>query len=544
MKNIFTPVFVLLFLLSTFSAQSQVPVYSSNPTATAVIYLDFDGHTVEGTGWNYTGEPLYCASSTLTNEQITIVYNRVAEDYRPFNVNITTDSTKYLNPASQFKRMRVIFTSTWEWYMATGGVAYPGTFNDGDDTPCFVFSSLFGGDAMTTRPKNVAEAASHEVGHTLGLFHQAVYDANCVRTSDYNYGQGSGEIGWAPIMGIGYYQNLTVWHNGPNSNGCNSIQSELSVITNTGTFTNNGITFRTDDHSQNFATATTAVFNNGLFTVNGIVETNTDQDLIRFTVPATGQFQLNAIPYNVGTGNSGSNLDLQITLYNSAEAQLNVYNPGTLLNSVVDTVLNAGLYYLKIEGRGNMYAPNYASLGSYALQAQIPAGNPLPLRVLKLNGQLNGDKHQLNWVIDADEQVTDLILEISTDGINFSPVTHAANNDRSFIYKPLVTTTAQYRLNVTFDNGKKYYSNIVTLRKTGANVKPQLVSNLVTNNTVAVTSPGSYTYLLYDLSGKTIRKGQLTNGYNTINTTGTAGGMYMIRFAGQGDQWTEKLMLQ
>jgi hypothetical protein len=543
MKNLYQSGLVLLSFICTLSAKSQVPILSSNPSATAVIFLDFDGHTVDGTAWNYDG-PIYCGSSTLSNTQINIVFNRMAEDYRPFNVNVTTDSTKYLAAGSQFKRMRVILTSTWEWWGATGGVAFPGTFNDGDDTPCFVFSSLFGGDSLTVRPKNVSEAASHEVGHTLGLYHQAVYDGNCVRTSEYNYGLGSGEIGWAPIMGVGYYQNLTVWHNGPNPYGCANLQSDLSIITNTEPLTTNSISFRADDHSATFASATNASFVNSQFIVNGIIETNTDQDLIQFTIPATGQFQLNAIPYNVGTGNSGSNLDLQVTLYNTAQTQLNIYNPGTLLNSVIDTVLNAGTYYIKIEGRGNIYAPSYASLGSYALQGQLAMGNPLPLRVLRLNGQLNGDKHQLSWVIDADEQVTQLILERSTDGINFSPVTQTANNDRSFIYKPNISTAAQYRLNVTFDNGKQYYSNVITLRKVGAEVRPQLVSNLISNNTVAVTSPGSYTYMVYDLGGKTIRKGQLTNGYNTINTTGVAGGMYLIRFAGAAEQWTDKLILQ
>jgi hypothetical protein len=532
MKNLFRTGLLLLSFVSTMSANAQVPLLSSYPSASAVIYLDFDGHTVDGTSWNYAG-PIYCGASGLNSTQITTIFNRIAEDYRPFNVNVTTDSTKYL-AASPFKRMRVIHTVSYEWYGAAGGVAFIGSFTWGDDTPCFIFSSL-----LNYNVKNIAEAASHEAGHTLGLYHQATYDANCVKTSDYNYGTGTGEIGWAPIMGVGYYQNFTLWNNGPNPYGCNNFQSDLSVITDPTRFP-----FRTDDHSGNFATASAATFSNNQFTVDGVVETSTDQDLIRFTVPATGRFQLNAVPYNVGTGNAGSNLDMQITLYNGAQSQLNVYNPGMLLNSVVDTTLNAGDYYIKIEGRGNVYAPNYASLGSYALQGQMSFGNPLPLRVLKLNGQLNGDKHQLSWIIDADEQVTEQILEISTDGIHFSPVTQAGTASRSFIYKPNVGSTAQYRLNVTFDNGKQYYSNIVTLRKVGSSPRPQLVSNIVDNHTVAVTSPGTFSYQVYDLSGKVVRKGQLSNGYNTINTTGVTGGMYMIRFAGITEQWTDKLILQ
>ncbi|MCX6317680.1 MAG: T9SS type A sorting domain-containing protein [Bacteroidetes bacterium] len=545
MKNPLKSLLALaMCITSTQYSIGQIPVLNSNPSAAPVIYLDFDGQYLDGTAWNYNG-PMTCAPADVTNEQINLIFNRVAEDYRPFTVNITTELAKFL-AAPLNRRMRVILTTTWEWYSAVGGTSLPGTFNDGDDTPCFVFTSLFSGGLanLTGRPKNIAEAVSHEVGHTLGLYHQAAYDANCVKITDYNGGAGGGEIGWAPIMGVGYYQNLTVWHNGPNPYGCTNYQSDMELITTTDPFATNGISFRTDDHSNAYASATSLTFTNGLFTTSGVVERNTDMDVFRFTMATTGRFLLNGNPYNVGLYNAGSNLDMQVTIYNADQSVSRVYNPGTLLSSVIDTTLTAGTYYLKVEGRGNAYAPNYASLGSYVLQGQNNFGNPLPLRVLKLNGLVNGDKHQFNWVIDADEQVTRTILEISTDGINFRPVTEPGNSDRAFIYRPNVSSNAQYRLNVTFDNGKQYYSNIITLRKTGNTQRPQLVSNLVENGVVGVTSPGNFGYMIYDLNGKTIRKGQLTNGYNTINTAGVTGGMYMIRYTGSTEQWTDKLILQ
>ena len=43
-----------------------------------------------------------------------------------------------------------------------GGVAFLTSFKTNDDTPCWVFMS---------DPKSGGEAASHEVGHTLGLSH-------------------------------------------------------------------------------------------------------------------------------------------------------------------------------------------------------------------------------------------------------------------------------------------------------------------------------------------------------------------------------------
>jgi hypothetical protein len=353
MKTSIRTTIMVLSLISTMITNAQVPLLNSYPSAQAVIFLDFDGHTVSGTSWNYNG-PIACGAAGLNNSQITEVFNRVAEDYRPFNINITTDSTKFLAaPVNQ--RMRVILTVSSSWYGAAGGVAFVTSFSWGDNNPCFVFSQL-----LNFNVKNISEAASHEAGHTLGLYHQSSYDANCNKLSDYYAGQGSGEIGWAPIMGVGYYQNFTLWNNGPNSYGCTNYQSDLDIITSA----TNGFGYRTDDHNNTFASATVASFFNDQFNLSGVIERNTDQDMFMFTVPASGRFQLDAVPYNVGSSNAGSDLDMQVTLYNASQTILNVFNPGALLSSVVDTALTAGIYYLKIEGKGNMYAPAYASLGS------------------------------------------------------------------------------------------------------------------------------------------------------------------------------------
>src|SRR5436853_4729854 len=187
---------IVLCACNLFSG-AQVSIYNSYPDAAPVIFLDFDGHTVSGTGWNSEG-PIYCGASGLTATQIAEVFNRVAEDYRPFTVNVTTDSTKYLSaPVNQ--RMRVIITVTSDWYGSAGGVAFVNSFTWGDNTPCFVFSAL-----LNYNTKNISEASAHEAGHTLGLRHQSVYDVNCVKTSEYNPGIGTGDISWAPIMGVGY----------------------------------------------------------------------------------------------------------------------------------------------------------------------------------------------------------------------------------------------------------------------------------------------------------------------------------------------------
>lgn len=532
MKNLIRSVLIVPLFIGTLNGFSQVPAYSSYPSATPVIFLDFDGHTVTGTSWNTSG-PIVCGASGLDNAQITEVFNRVAEDYRPFSINVTTDSTKYLSAPAN-RRIRVIITVTSDWYgSGAGGVAFVNSFTWGDNTPCFVFSALFGYNV-----KNISEASAHEAGHTLGLRHQSTYDVNCVKISDYNYGQGSGEIGWAPIMGVGYYKNFTLWHNGPNSLGCNSIQTDLSVITSA----TNGITFRTDDHSNAFNAATDVPFNNSQFTASGVVEQNTDQDLFKFTIPSTSHFTLNAIPYNVGTGDAGSNLDMQVTLYDGAQSVLGTYNPGSLLSSIIDSNLNAGIYYLKIEGKGNIYAPSYASLGSYSLQGNIFQA-ALPVHKLELKGTFNQERHILNWIIEADEAITEQVLEISTDGRSFRPLIQPANADRSYTYLPANTSSALYRLSVRFDNNSHYYSNVVLI-KSADTKRPKLVNNLISNNSITVTSPAGYDYIISDMNGKILNKGRVNNGMNTINAGGIVTGVYLIRFTDGYQQWTEKLVKQ
>lgn len=215
-KLLLTALLLLGFLLGV---RAQAPYgLNSHPSAVPTIYLDFDGQTVTSTLWLSQfngGNPIPCLPPNMTNAQMIKVFNHVAEDFRPFEVNVTTDSAVFL-AAPVDTRMRVIFTSSSTWYGAAGGVAFVDSWRYynfyNDETPCFVFSSLLGNN-----DKRCAEAASHEVGHTLGLYHQSQYNDACGFVAEYFAGRGSGDIGWAPIMGNSYGRNLTTWHNGRSS---------------------------------------------------------------------------------------------------------------------------------------------------------------------------------------------------------------------------------------------------------------------------------------------------------------------------------------
>lgn len=523
--------FCFLGFCLSFRAYSQTPIYNSYTSAPATIYLDFDGQFIEGTSWNYSG-PLTLGPGNLTNAQISEIFNRVAEDYRPFNLNITTDSTKYWS-APPRQRMRVIFTVTSAWYGLAGGVSYINSFSWGDNTPCFVFTAL-----LNYRTKYIAEAASHEIGHSLGLNHQSAYDIYCNKTEEYNAGKGTGEIAWAPIMGVGYYRNFTLWHNGSNPWGCSNFQDDLSIITSMG----NGISYRTDDYSNSLGSTTTQLnFVNSRFSIDGIIEKPTDKDAFKFTMPVQGIFHLDAHPYNVGIGYNGSNLDIKIELLSNNQTILNTYNPDLLLDATIDTLLDAGTYYLRVQSSGNIYAPDYASLGSYTLSAFYASATILPLHHLEIKGISSEGRHNLSWSVEADEKIIQQILELSFDGRNFQPLGSFTAATRKYVYQPNDNNLHYYRMNVVFDNNKQYFSNIIALRNTST--KPFIVNNFV-RNLVRVNCPAPFNYTLIDYSGKTVARGRLSAGINGITTTVLTNGVYVIQFSNGQEQYVEKFMKQ
>src|SRR5258708_3050585 len=131
MKTILHSMIAVALVISTAAVRAQIPILNSYPSAKAVVYLDFDGQYEDGTVWNGNG-PIKGEAGELSVDMITEIFNRVSEDYRPFNLNITTDSNAF-NSAPILQRIRIIFTSTSAWYCnCAGGVSYVGSFSWGD----------------------------------------------------------------------------------------------------------------------------------------------------------------------------------------------------------------------------------------------------------------------------------------------------------------------------------------------------------------------------------------------------------------------------
>jgi PKD repeat protein len=353
---------LLVFLLfNTITASCQVPIFNSLPGSPYVIFLDFDGYTVSGSSWNTiynSGNPIVCAPSGFSNVKITETYNLVAEDYRPFNINVTTDSTVFA-AAPALQKTRVVITPTQSWYPApAGGVAYLNSFTSPTNNICFAFVNSLSND-----PAYTAEASSHEAGHTFGLNHHSQYNGSCTKTGEYNNGVGSGEIGWAPIMGVGYYKNQTTWSNIAANFACSYPQSDLDIIT--GSF-NRGVAFKADDHGNTNATATALTLTANTFSDSGIITSNTDIDVFKITLATKSFLNVNADPWNYGPANTKADLDILLTLKDAGGNALRTNNPATLLNaSFSNILLPAGDYFIYVAGTGNANQNGYGSIGKY-----------------------------------------------------------------------------------------------------------------------------------------------------------------------------------
>ncbi len=519
--------FIIIISLLLFSNIAlSVPILNSYPSATATIFLDFDGDAVSGTVWN-GGNALNCQAAPLTEAQILEIFNRVAEDFRPFNINITTDSTVYLSKPLD-RRNRIIITPTSAWAPGVGGTAYPGSFAINDDIPAFVFSDRLGNSG-----KQIAECCSHEIGHTLGLDHQSKYNgADCANPIEfYSNGAGSGQAAWSPIMGNSYYRNMTTWNNGPMPTGCTNLEDNLSLIT-----TLNGFGYRTDDYTEALNASATTLLSN--FSLQGVITTATDRDAFKSILATNSNVHITVIPYNLALDYVGANLDIKLELFSSAGTLIRTYDPATTMAITVDTVLGIGTYYWRVDGAGNVNIGDYGSLGSYTFSGTSSA---LPIRSVVLSGNSNKGIHSLNWAIKADEPIKSIVLELSSNGTGFTSLSNLNAATNKFSYNPYQINTVYYRLRVTSVVNQTVYSNTISLKSTENTDASFKVSTLVQND-ISVNAPENYQYRVVDINGRQIAVGNGAKGMNTINISNKANGMYILQLFANTKTQTERII--
>ncbi|MBL9206664.1 MAG: PKD domain-containing protein [Opitutaceae bacterium] len=337
----------------------------SLPGAPLVIYLDFNGHTTTGTSWNSSfasGNSIVSQPFDLDGAPATVgptemafifkVWQRVAEDFAPFRVNVTTadpglEALRKSDSADTAYGVRVVISPT-NWYSTNaGGVAYVGSFTWNSDTPCYAFTGQ-----LANGEKYIAECISHETGHTLGLYHDGLGGTS---PTEYYQGQGS----WAPIMGNSYYKSVTQFSRGEYINA-NNTQDDLTVIAGF-------VPLTADDHGGTLASAT--VLAGPSVRDGGTLESRTDLDVFRFDTGA------GSISLSIQCPGPAGNADLKAELLNSAGTVMVTNDPATLATSINATVA-AGTYFLRLSSVGygdptTTGYSNYASIGDYVITGTL-----------------------------------------------------------------------------------------------------------------------------------------------------------------------------
>ena len=358
----------------------------SRPNASKVIYLDFNGHLISNTAWNQgrtnplTARPysLDADDSTFSSSELTsiaAIWRRIAEDYAPFDVDVTTQE-----PASfGVTTGRILITRDTDANgnampsQGAGGVAYVGVFglsNYGYYSPALVYFNNLGGG----REDYVSEAASHEMGHNLNLSHDGT------ATQAYYGGHGSGDTSWGPLMGTGYNRNVSQWSKGEYA-GANNQQDDLQII---GSY----LLFRPDDHGNTLASATALLSDsNGVISATtpeqdpqnqqpqnkGVISTAADQDYF-YLDTAAGTLSLTITPLRLPSNTRGGNLDIVARLYDGNGTLLTQSAPTGNTASTLQLGVNPGRYYLLIDGDGDALSPysGYGSLGQYFISGSHP----------------------------------------------------------------------------------------------------------------------------------------------------------------------------
>tara|TARA_R110002049_G_scaffold72490_1_gene186989 strand:+ start:93066 stop:96530 length:3465 start_codon:yes stop_codon:yes gene_type:complete len=318
----------------------------SNPDSTYKIFLDFDGAITENTNWNNgTGIPTLIDIAYDRNSnpgvfnnselnQIREIWRLVAEDYAPFDVDVTTEDpgTEALRRANgtDFEYgIRSIHTSnTNQVCSGCGGVAYVGSFDSASDLPAYNFNKGINGGGNTQ---------SHEIGHAVSLSHDGLTGG-----TTYYSGHGTGDTAWAPIMGSSFGTKITTFSNGDYFNA-NQQQDDLNRIVS-----QNGFGYRDDDHGNTFAVATPLQISGrtGLSSF-GIIERNTDVDLFSFETAAGN------VSFTISPHENYQNLDVWAGIYDAAGLLVAESNPsGNTTASFSNVTLAAGKYFLKVEGVG------------------------------------------------------------------------------------------------------------------------------------------------------------------------------------------------
>jgi hypothetical protein len=399
----------------------SVPAFSSLPGAPATLYLDFDGHfqaeaaVTDGANLTSAAFALDANNQDFLAEMGSIreIWARVAEDYSPFNINVTTVDPGDFSHDSH--NLRVVITGRDFTGDDRGGVGRRKAFSsEPDPNVVYVFSVSKGfadDDPAGLRPmKSIGNLVSHEAGHAFGLEHQTAL----------------GDDKKAPIMGNANSAERGIWWKGTNEKG--NSQDDMAIIAST----LNGFGFRPDG-PDSFAGAGQLQVGGRGFEGRGVIHETSDVDVYRFDTIGgkvqisvlTARDVIGGIPVNFG------NLDAVVELYNNQGQLIMRDAPDKDTTAGIEVPdLAAGSYFVKVLSQGA-----YGDVGQFQLTVhELTPPRVISANYVSLSSTLAGVWIQFNKPINASTFTT---ADVTASGVSILGLTADANDPTRF----LVTVT-------------------------------------------------------------------------------------------------------
>jgi hypothetical protein len=343
-----------------------MPVHHSKPDAPWTIYLDFDGESLfSSSQWRIfnrriTGLTIDADPSTFnTDEQAVIsrIWGRVAEDWAPFDVDVTTERPDSIGPTVLWS---IIGRSPSEvgFPSSVGGVSLfnLGYVGFGLQTPTFTFWQPFG----VTDHSTIADVITQEDGHMFGLLHDGLL-TSAGGVIEYYGGHGTGPTSWGPVMGAPLARNVTQWSRGeypgavnPFDGGPYATQDDIGIIAGK-------LGFRADDFADTLSGAGALVQPTA-----GFITSPTDVDV--FALPLANDVHIEITPFRAGELTDGGNLDVAADILNAAGAVVATVDNVHETAAALTADLPSTPHFLRVRPSSDpANYPAYGSRGAYTV---------------------------------------------------------------------------------------------------------------------------------------------------------------------------------